>query len=314
MNEEGTVSFTLLAGAIIKKRYFAVLTAVIGSILSLAVAFLLPRTYTSESVILPSGQTGPLGALGSTLNMIDIGMNIELPANSSYLFPTILESTEIRKRILRSNITRSGTTAPVFRFIGSGRAGGGEKSLARITSIIHDKKTGILRVRVTTKDPELSFLIASQYPRVLEEFNDEKRKAKASFDCDFIDNELERAGRDLFLSEEVLSRFEKNNRHCFTTTNPEIRLEHDRLLRDLHVREDFLIDLVKKRELADIDRLRETAIVRILDRPNLPRIKSGPPRKMIAMAGGCISLLIGLIGPVLVEVSPASIIREYLRD
>jgi len=156
--------------------------------------------------------------------------------------------------------------------------------------------------------------LASRLVELLKEFNLSGRRERTSLDLEFIAGELDSAGMDLRKAEENLARYEKINRHCFSTTDPGVIMEHERLARDLRLKQDIYVDLVRKRELADIERKRETPPVRLLDAPDLPLVKSGPPRKMIALAGGLLSLLAGLAVPIFGAVSPSSIIRYYFTD
>ncbi|MBN1165446.1 MAG: hypothetical protein JXB45_12770 [Candidatus Krumholzibacteriota bacterium] len=307
MENSELLSLTLLLQAVVKKRRAVLLIVLAGSILSLGTAFLLPRVYTAEATILPSGDMGPMGALSDALDLVNLDMGMEISASSSFLFPTILESVLIRDQLLDSTVEYRGSRKTLSAILGQKSREKSREKLSRMVKVLMDKKTGIIRIRATSRRPELSYRIVDRLVRLLEEFNKDKRRIKAGLDYEFILEELKTTDQELLQAEESLTRFEKNNRDCFTTTNPGVRMEHERLLQNLRLQHEIYIELVKQVELADIERNKINPIVKLLDPPSVPTIKSGPPRKVIALAGGFTTLIIALLGPVLAQLSLSTI-------
>ncbi len=314
MNDSEPVSFTIIARAIVERRHLCAATVLSGCAISLILAFMIPKVYTSEAVILPSGESGPLGTISSALDAMNLDLGMDVSPDNSIFFPVVMSSSVIRNRLLDSRISLDNDSLTVGEALGEGSRGNNLEKLNNYISILTERKTGIIRVRATTGDPELSLGLVERLVGLLKEFNLAGRRERTSKDLEYITGELDSAGIDLRKTEENLTRYEKSNRNCFSTTDPGVIMEHERLVRDLRLKQDIYIDLVKKRELADIERIRENGSVRMLDAPDLPLVKSGPPRKMIALAGGLLSLLAGIAIPVFGAVSPLSIIRYYFTD
>ena len=314
MKEIELVSFTTLFKAVVKRRRFAAAAVIGGSLLSLLLAFILPKNYTADATILPSGKTGPIGPFGSALELMDIDLEPQVPSNSSLLFPAILNSRHIRNQLLSSNFNVEGQEKPLADILGKDDEEESLEALDRIIRISLDKRTGIIRIRSTTRSHNLSFQIVNKLVFLLEKFISEKRRTKAWFDHQFIREELNSVECELFEVEKKLIEFERNHRDCATSTDPKVIMEYQRLLRNLQLKHDIYIDLTKEVELADIELKKETPLVRILDTASVPRLKSGPRRKVIVILGGIASLFIGLVGPVLKEVSLSAILRTTFSD
>ncbi|MBU8921685.1 MAG: hypothetical protein KOO63_07675 [Bacteroidales bacterium] len=306
------ISFTILAGAVVRRRRFALSIITVGALLSLTTAFILPKSWTSEAVILPSGQTSRMGKLSSALNLMNFNIDMDVSPNSSVFFPVILSSKTLRDRLLISQIDTGDGMTTVLSLLGVEDKDEGLRSLERMTAILSDEKTGIIRLRVTSRDPALSFAIAKKYVNLLREFNRERHRSRTSADLEFIEDELDFTAGELHDSENRLTGFEKKNRNFTTSTDPGILLEHQRLISNLEMKQEIYIDLLKQKELADIEKKKDTAVLHILDDPELPLIKSGPPRKLIALAGGILSIFIGISVPVVTEVSPGAFIRSFI--
>ncbi len=309
MSDRELVSFTLLFKALVHGRRFIVSIIIGGSIVSLVLAFTLPKTYTSDASILPSGKTLPLGTLGSALNMMNIDADLEIPPNSSYLFPTILSSRSLRCQLLATTYDDGSGKKRLDVILGTDSEEQALKKLDRIIDVGMEKRTGIISIRVTTRNAQLSAHIAGQLILLLEKFNREKRHLKDWQDYDFLVNKLKDIETELFAAEKTLMEFEMHHRDHITSTDPHVIMEHDRLLRDLRLQHEIYIDLMKQVELADIELKKETPLVKVLDAPAVPQVKSGPGRKAIALLGGTLSLLVGLAWPILREVSLIDILR-----
>ncbi len=314
MITEERVSFTTLFKAVVGGRRIAAAVIIAGSALSLAAALLMPPVYTAEAVILPSGRNLSAPSLGGALGLINIDWKLQGSPNSSFLFPAILESSVILDRLLDSPAEVGHSTEKIAKIIGAGDRDDSRKKLAGMIDIITDERTGIVRIRATTRIPDLSSTLANRMVSLLEEFNSGRRRLKASLDYDFLRDELEKTKKELLEAENDLAAFEKDNRDCFKSTSPRVRTEHDRLTRNMQLRLEIYIGLIKQAELADIERLKETPVVRVLDEASVPSIKSGPPRKLITLAGAGGSLLAGILIPLLMQIRLRSLIAGILSD
>gem|GEM_PF-3103044 len=309
-------SITQLFGALVKWRRFTAVVVVGGSLAFFILAFTLPKRYTANATILPSGGSGGYRNLGRALDLSDLGLDLgmNISPNSSFLFPTILRSRHVRDKLLSSRFGEEGSKELLSDILGTRGEEQSRRALDRIIRIDTDRKTGIIWIRATTGDPGLSAMIVNRMLSLLKEFGGEKRRTKAWLNYRFLRDEFESTKLALFEMEEELAAFERNHRDYATTTDPKVIMEHERLLHNLTLEHEIFIDLNKQLELADINLKREEPLVKVLDEASVPQIKSAPPRKIIFILGSTLSLLVGLVFPLVREVSVGDIIRRFLND
>jgi uncharacterized protein involved in exopolysaccharide biosynthesis len=314
MEDRETISFTLLFQALVNRRRIIAALITGGLLLSILLAFTIPKSYTAYATLLPSGKAEGLGTFGNALSLMKIGLDMEVPPNSSFLFPTIIKSRRIMEQILSSRFEVEGSEKSMADIIGKS---GYEESLEALDKIIRvrtDKKTGIIRILATTRNPDLSSQIVNRTVCLLERFSGEKRRTKAWLDYQFILKELSEVEEDLFEAEEELTVFERNHRDIHTSTDPKVIMEHKRLICNLQLQHELYVDLTKQAELADIELKKETPLVKVLDEASPPQLKSGPRRKMIVLLGGAASLFIGITVALTSEVPVSVMLRRILGD
>jgi uncharacterized protein involved in exopolysaccharide biosynthesis len=82
---------------------------------------------------------------------------------------------------------------------------------------------------------------------------------------------------------------------------PELSLELARLTRDLKIQETIFELLKQQFEEARIQEMRDTPTVQVLDKAEVPRLKSRPKRTLTAALGGCLSFGLTLIFVLILE-------------
>jgi len=82
---------------------------------------------------------------------------------------------------------------------------------------------------------------------------------------------------------------------------PELALQLARLTRDLKIQETIFELLKQQYEQAKIQELRDTPTIQVLDKPNVPNIKSRPKRVTMAILGGMLSFSLTLLAVLTLE-------------
>lgn len=308
------ISFTLLFTALVRRRRLALGVLLSGCLLSLGLALLLPVRYTARATILPSGDRLAGGALGSALSMMNLDLGGEVPPNSSFLFPTILSSRRLRDGLLETEFDSGGGRAALIELLGERETGRARDRLGGMIDIERSDKTGIVTVEATTADPVLSAAVAARAIELLAGYVEDGKRTGAWREYEFILAELERAGDSLRAAEERLTAFEGSHMDHRRSTDPLVTMEHERLSLGVELAADAYVDLVRRREIADIELRRETPLVRVLDEPVPPAMKSAPPRKLIVLVGGVFSLLGCVLLPLSMEIHPARILARIFGD
>jgi len=297
----------------VKRFRFIFAILITGFILSVVIPFLLPEEYTSTCSMLPSGNR-KAGKLSAALNMMNINMPSEINSESSALFPAILNSRRIREALLERKILTKNGNRSIRELLEEKSLEESLEKLEDIVSIRQDEKNGMIRVSSTTGDPSLSKGITENLVELLREFNRVKRKTKARHHYNFIRYGLDKAREEMRRAEAALVDFEKKHRHYMESTNPDVLMKHSRLERRLKIKTEVFIDMAREKEIAGIELKRKSPIVKILDRAEKPTLKSGPPRKVVALLGGIFTIFFAFMVPVAREIPLSVIIRKLFLE
>jgi uncharacterized protein involved in exopolysaccharide biosynthesis len=258
--------------------------------------FLQPNLYTSQSIILPSGKNtnGNVNALKSLVGLA--GPMAVTDENSSALFPVVLRSNLVADGVLGKTYTfHDGTktkSLTLGQYFDEDNPDKLRKYLRSVTSASSDKQTGEIYVSVETAYPELSQAVLTEYLSQLEDFNTNKRRSSAKSDAEYLTRQLETVGAELRTAEDNLETFQSHNMDWNGTSSPEISKEIGRLQREVDVKSGTYTMLSQQLESAKLDAQKDAPIVRILDAPSLPTLKSGPFRRNVILFSGVLAFMI----------------------
>lgn len=182
----------------------------LGAALALVVAFLIPSEFESTTRLMPpesessagmamlaslSMKTGaPLGALAGDL----LGLK-----SSGDLFVGILKSRTVQSRLIHDfNLQK------VYhkRLREDAR-----KKLAANTEIIEDRKSGIITITLTDKDPDRAAAMAQAYVNELNKLVSELSTSGAHRERVFLEERLKSVQQDLETAEKDFSQFSSKN-------------------------------------------------------------------------------------------------------
>jgi uncharacterized protein involved in exopolysaccharide biosynthesis len=206
---EGVPNWIGNASLLWQKRRALVRTACIAMVLSLAIAFLLPKRYESSAKIMPpSNSTGGAallaaltghagGALGN-LGALAGGLLGSSGGNTS-LFIDLLRSGSVSGRLIdRFNLQQ--VYHKRYRIDTA-------KSLALRTAIVDDKKSGVITLTVTDSDPVRARDIAQGYLDELNQLVSRTNTSSAHQERLFLEERLQGAKSDLETAQLQLSEF-----------------------------------------------------------------------------------------------------------
>lgn len=311
-----------LARMIFARRRLIVSATLAVMICATIYLFLQPNLFTSTATILPSGKSSGMSALKSLIGM---GTPItEVDDNSSALYPLILQSNLIVDAVLAREYTftdrgRSHTTNLKDHF-GIDNHDRLRHALRDITTIRADYQTGEIALGVQTQYPPLSQQILTAYLAELEEFNRYKRRSTARENEQYLKEQMATLNADLQQAEDHLESFQQANLDWAFSGSPEILKELGRLQREVDSKSAAYTMLAQQYEMAKLETQKEIPIVRILDAPSLPTVKSGPFRRNIILITGCVTcmlvVLIVIIRHLILQITDSDQTGDYdaLRD
>ncbi len=286
-----------LARILVSRHRF--ILGVTFSIMLIAAAYLFsqPNRYTSTAVILPSGNTTNLSALENLVGISgDMGNYDE---NSSSMYPVILNSNLVVDSVANSVYAfRHGgkTYAMTLRdYLGIDNPDRLRRAVRGITAIEADQRTGEIYVGVETDYPELSRAVVANYLDRLEDFNLHKRRSQAGDNEKYLARQLVTARAELQTAEDNLEAFQKTNLDWAISGSPEILKQLGRLQREVDVKSATYAMLAREHEMAKLDVQKDIPIVRLLDPPSLPTMKSGPFRRNMILLSGIVAFMLAVI-------------------
>jgi len=297
------IDLMALSRLIVSKRRWVIGVVSVIMIAAAVIMFTTPNRYTSRATILPSGKTNDFSSLKA---MVSLGGGfIPSDENSSVLFPLILESDHVKNAVLarRYNFAFESETMDISlsEYFNGDNPDKLRLALASITDVSSDTRTGEITVSVETKYPALSQAIVQEYLNQLEAYNLHKRRSSGKEQQVYLERQLADVVVELEAAEDRLEEFRKINSNWSGTTNPEILTELARLNRDVTIHSTTHMFLQQQYEMANLQAQKDVPIIRILDQPSVPTVKSGPFRMITIALAGMISLVLVIIGVIVLD-------------
>lgn len=191
-------------------RQLLVRIAVISLVISLSIAFLIPKRYTAATSIMPPdsqnsnlmllpamASRGGLGALAG------IAGGLFHDHGTTALFVTLLHSGEIADHLINRFDLRRAYHKRYYV--------DAAKRLAHMTKISDDKKSGVISIEVEDTDPVRARDLAEAYLQELNELVNRTSTSAAKQERIFIEQRLQKVQDDLENAEVELSDFSSRN-------------------------------------------------------------------------------------------------------
>jgi len=284
------------------------------------------RTWTASASFSPSeSQAAQMGQLAGIAAQFGFSIPIAASGESSEFYVALLRSGEIRRSAVRSTYRVVDGTDPdttwitgdlveLFEIRGRKEARQLEKAvqeLGRRISVRTSPETGMVRVSVQTKWPELSVQIGRRLLELVNDFNLQTRQSQATAEREFVTLRLVEAQADLAVAEELLQGFLQSNRRI--ENSPQLGFERDRLQRVVTLRQEVVISLAQALEQAKIEEVRNTPVITIVEEPYPP---ARPDRRHLLMKGLvslALGLFLGVVAAFVIEFMAASRDRDPER-
>lgn len=306
-----------LAGII--SRWRLVLWVMAGTLVAAAIAaIILPPVYRAHASFVTAGSTNSKMASalsGGSAGLQGIASQLGVsptgdPSESPNFYVSLIESEELRRRLLRSRFRDprgksprdSATLLEILRPRSENPQRHMELGMRKIGKAIStdfDLKTNMVKLAVDAQWSELSAAIANRTVELVDAFNHEQRVSRARSKRVFVQTRLDSAKLELHNAEERLRYFYDQNRQW--RTSPQLVFEEGQLRRGVEVATDLFQTLQQQFETARLDEFNDAAEITVVD-PAVPPWKPQWPRYWILLAS---SLFVGALLGVLVAGSAA---------
>jgi uncharacterized protein involved in exopolysaccharide biosynthesis len=236
------------------------------------------RTYVASASFIPQGAEGRGGGGAAALaQQFGVSLGTERPGQSPQFYVDLLRSRTVLRDAVESeyqvpaedgtirranlielfDIEEGRSTLPPWRRAADELEDGISTSVAR--------ETGLVQLTVSASHPALAEQIAERLLEILDTFNTEVRQSRAQEESRFIGGRLTEAQAELRAVENALQDFLRQNREF--RNSPELTFEHDRLQRQVAMRQEVYTSLLRSQEQARIDAVRDTPLFTVVDHP-----------------------------------------------
>ena len=271
--ETHEVSVLRLINMLLRHRAWVISLPILAVLLTAVYTIMQPRTYTSGGSFIPiatdqsgSGVSGLAAQFGIT-----VSANAE---RSPQFYADLMTSPAILNRVMDSSFSvNGGPSRSLAQILGISANSPGELRLATIEQLKQivntsvDAKTGVIRYSITTMWPDLSLQLANQVLGSLDAFLMQSRRDRAAADRSFFQDRVAVTLAELRAAEGKLQDFLDRNR--LYQGDPKLIFEHDRLEREVRIREMVYTTLVQSLEQASVESSRSTAAVARVQTPEL---------------------------------------------
>jgi uncharacterized protein involved in exopolysaccharide biosynthesis len=269
------VSLIRILNVFLRYRWLLVLlpvTLAVGvSLLSLAQ----PRSYGAYTSFMPqAGDRSAPAGVGALARQFGINVRSEPSSSSPQFYSRLLQSRELLWQAAISEYDLEEATGAEHRgtlldLTGAGGLTEREvrhqvvEDLRQLISVSVDGETGMVGLTVRARSGMLAEQIADRLIELVNVYNLEKRSSQARAERQFVEARLREAEADLVKAEAALQGFLRQNR--MFRDSPELVFEHDRLQRQVVLRQELVTSLSHAREQARIDAVRDTPVITVVE-------------------------------------------------
>ena len=260
--------------------------------------------YKSYStILLPGNKSIPGGFSGLASQFgVSMGSSGDADLSSPSLFPELILSRTFALRVLNNSFftDKFGGELPLLaillenpKIVNLNQDTLIQKSIGRFQDMIRFENQGAFSVLTTEAfEPRLARDLNKVVLDELLKLNRFYKSQNVNEKLDFINNRIQSVEDDLIQSEQRLKVFREKNRQL---SSPALRLEEERLTRDVEIQKGVFLTLKQQLELAKIEEVQEASIVQILDGPQIPLDAESKNLKLSLLLSGLLGIGIGII-------------------
>ena len=284
------------------RRKLFLRVAVVSTLLAVAVMLAIPRQFTARATILPAGsKTGSMiGLLTQVAGMGGLG---DMGSTESILplYPSIAHSRSVLWAMLHMPY-KSGTILSALADNPAADSIDAEKLLQTLDEHLvakTDLRVGLVLIEYTLADKDLAVAVVNGVLVQMDRFFRYNLMTEAKNKRMMIEKRVGEVADTLHFAEDRVQKFSAMNRAI--DGSAALQMEERRLRRELEIQNAVYVELNRQLELARIQEVADTPVMKILDRATPPYYKSWPPR-------GRYVVLIVLLGQV------ATLLYVKMRD
>jgi len=250
---------------------------VVGGIVAGGISRLLPAKYTSDASFLPqTSQASSASALAGVASQLGLSLPSSQTTSSPSFYADLVTSRGILDTLAQTPLSnvRDGGQIPVRLIDKYGGRGTPTQQLETAVSALRKRitanvvvKTGVVGISVTTDSPTLSAAIVRRILELVSAFNLRTRQSQANSEGTFVASQMDAASGDLHAAEDRLRNFLATNQQYRSSS--EAAVTHDRLERDVNLKQQLYTTLAEALQRARIEEVRNTPVIMVIDPPSV---------------------------------------------
>lgn len=285
-----------LVNTVLRNRVLVARTAVLLFVAVVALVLLQKREHRSSASFMPQ-QSEESSLTSSLAAQFGVSVPVGEAGRSPEFYAFLVESREILSaladttyEIVRDGATETVGLANLYEIEDTVPARRREKVIRLVRDLITvntERETGMIHVAAVTEWPRLSYQLTDRVVTLVNRFNLDRRQSQATEERRFVERRLDEAEDQLRAAEDRLQQFLQNNRSW--QGSPDLVFAHDRLQRQVAMRQQLFTSLMQAYEQARIDEVRDTPVLTVVEDPEVPAIPE--PRRLmlkglLALFGG----------------------------
>jgi uncharacterized protein involved in exopolysaccharide biosynthesis len=312
---EEKISFIEAANAVLRKWRVVVVLPVVFALVVGVRSLTQDRTYAASASFTPrASESRAGGGAASLAQQFGVSLGTERAGQSPEFYMQLLRSRTLLRRAVEAQYKvptgKGGIWAgTLIEYWHLNKPGGTIPSWRQASEILRGKitpsltrETGVVGVSVSADNPVLAEQIAERLLNLLNEYNLEVRQSRAQEEERFINGRITDAGADLLVAERALQDFLRQNREF--RNSPDLMFEHDRLERQVLMRQEVYSSLLRSQEQARIDAVRDTPLITVIDDPK----GTGEPEGRGTVQRTMVAFVVGLMLAVII-----AFVTEFAR-
>jgi uncharacterized protein involved in exopolysaccharide biosynthesis len=246
VKDEDEISLLDLATVIVENLKLLILGPLAAGLLALAYSFLITPTFTARTTMIPPGQSSGggaaalLGQLGGLGALAGGAVGIKSPADQYLAY---LESNTLRDELIKKFKLRERYEAKYQQ--------NARNSLKANVKVLADKKSGLITIEVSDKDPQFAANLANAYVQALSHLIGELALKEAKVKRELLEKQITEATQKTYQSPMI--------------------------------REAVIQSLIREYETARIDERRDSPFLAQVDIAEVPELKAKPQKALIAI-------------------------------
>lgn len=299
-----------VTNVVLRNRRMVLIVVVAVAVIAVLRAALAPRVYASSATFIPAGRKAP-----SPVSGIAAQFGISVPSMDAQQSPdfymSLLHSRSVQDQVLDTTYSFISPKGPykgtLLDYYGDPARPLARRRVAALRALdsqintATSLKTGAVLLTVRGQSPTLVADIARNLLAGVDRFNRARVQSQSASERQFAEEQVASAASDLRAAEDRLETFQDENRAYDRA--PRLTFDHERLVREVNMRQQLYTSLAQAYAQARIDAVRDNPSVVVLESPDVP--PDPQPRGLVKT--GLLALMAGLLLGVLL-----AFVREHI--